>query len=216
VIAGCATTPPTHFYSLMPMPEAVAYQPTIGDNVLTIALGPVTIPDFLDRPQLTTRVSGTRLEFDEFQRWAGPVQDDFLRVWSINLAYLLQPSRILSVPFATPDQVDLRIQATILNFELQIPEHVAILTIRWTVTDDRRAHLLLSHEASYRHPVTPEASTADNVMALSQTISDFSRDVAHRLMTAPAFTTIIHQNNYKLMLHADHAETSTGQSSTKP
>ena len=45
-----------------------------------IGVGPVTVPDYLDRPQIATRSSSSSLQFSEFDRWAEPLEKNLMRV----------------------------------------------------------------------------------------------------------------------------------------
>ncbi len=106
-------------------------------GTLGIGLRPVTFPGFLDRPQIVSRDGNNRLTLDEFNRWGGGLQDDFLRVWSKNLAYLVDTSRILIFPTEVHFPLDFRITANVLTFGT--PAGEALLKVRWAVLDSRLA-----------------------------------------------------------------------------
>ena len=61
---------------------AAAQGPVIG-------VGPITVPKYLDRPQIVTRSGRNQLALGEFDRWAEPLQDNVLRVLAENLAFLI-------------------------------------------------------------------------------------------------------------------------------
>jgi len=83
LLAGCAgTTQHTRFLVLSPQtPETLGGQasPTAG---LSIGLGPIKIPDILDRPQIVTRIDNNRLQLAEFHHWAGQLDGTFTRFWN--------------------------------------------------------------------------------------------------------------------------------------
>ncbi|TNF57324.1 MAG: hypothetical protein EP309_00660, partial [Gammaproteobacteria bacterium] len=81
-LAGCASTPPASFHALSPLPEARDRQGSLTEGDLSLGIGPVTVPDFLDRPQLVTRPGANRLEVDEFQRWGGSLRADIVNILS--------------------------------------------------------------------------------------------------------------------------------------
>src|SRR5207245_3850273 len=73
VLSNCANTPPTRFYvlpSLTGAETASLSSPVKPD--LTVGVGPVTLPPYLDRPQIVTRASRAKLELGEFDQWAAP------------------------------------------------------------------------------------------------------------------------------------------------
>lgn len=199
--AGCASTPPSVFYTLTPLPEAAGRSADISGGGLTVGLGPVVFPQFLDRPQIVTRDATNRLSLNEFQRWGGSIQDDFLRVWSENLAYLLGTSRLVVFPTESRMPVDFRILAEVLTFESR-PNGDAVLKVRWSVMDPYLERPLLSREDIYVSPIvyapaapltaaTPPASAAADadypavVAAMSRSLGEFSRDVAAAVQALP-------------------------------
>jgi len=67
VLSGFAKTPPTRFYVLPVLTGAETAALSSGVKPdLTIGVGPVTLPPYLDRPQIVTRASRAKLELGEF------------------------------------------------------------------------------------------------------------------------------------------------------
>ncbi|MCG6896462.1 MAG: PqiC family protein [Thiocapsa sp.] len=204
LLLGCASTPPSSFFVLTPIPEATARGGDISGGDVSLGLGPVVFPRFLDRPQLVTRGGSNRLDVDEFNRWGGTVQDDFLRVWSENLAYLLGTSRIYVYPTETRVPLDFRITAEVVSFE-GVPGGDAVLKVRWALQDTHLEHSFAVHEDFYRCPLKIAAPAASGktlsgkadqqaaaaaqseavVAAMSRCLGDFSRDVAQVIRTIP-------------------------------
>src|SRR5450432_3315565 len=82
--AGCAS-PMARFYTL-------ASTATTGDTPaarFSVMVGPVTIPASVDRPQFVVQVAPNRVDVDEFNRWAAPLNDSVARVIAGDLAVLL-------------------------------------------------------------------------------------------------------------------------------
>lgn len=68
VAGGCASQP-SRFYLLSAMPNTEMASPEApGEKASTIAIGSVTIPRYLDRPQIVTRTSPYELRVAEFDR----------------------------------------------------------------------------------------------------------------------------------------------------
>lgn len=183
-LIGCASTPPSTFYRLSSLPTSDRADAANKASELAIGLGPVSFPVFLDRPQIVSRESDNRLRVDELNRWGGTLQDDFLRVWSENLAHLLGTGQIIVFPSEVRAPLDLRIVADILAFEGTADGH-ALLTIRWSVLDDRLERLLISRVSHYRQPLAPPGDEQALIAALSVTLGDFSREVAEVVRTLP-------------------------------
>lgn len=183
LIAGCASTPPSTFYTLSSLPPAERSGPS-SDAGLRIGLGPVSFPVFLDRPQLVSRLTDNRLEVDELNRWGGTIQDDFLRVLSENLGLLLGTSRIIVFPSEIRFPLDFRVAADVLAFEA-MPDGQALLKIRWVALDGASDRVLVMREQSYRRPIQPPGDDNAMIAALSGALGAFSRDLAETLRALP-------------------------------
>ena len=85
--AGCAEVPPSTLYVLK------AADPVVTDvarpaNVvpLMVVLGPVTVPDYLDRTDIVRRASDNRLATADRERWGEPLRAGLQRVLAADLA----------------------------------------------------------------------------------------------------------------------------------
>ena len=83
LLPGCGSTRPTEFYLLTPLPAAVE-----AEKDLTIGVGPLTLVDYLDRPQIVTREKANKVLLNEFHQWAEPLKDNLLRILAMNLSAL--------------------------------------------------------------------------------------------------------------------------------
>ena len=182
LLEGCATAPST-FYTLTSTLPAAERSASLSDKDLAVGIGPVRFPEFLDRPQVVSRTGDNRLLIDEFNRWGGSLQDDFLRVLGENLGQLLGTSRILIEPAEGQFPLDFRVVADVLSFE-GTPGGDVLFKVRWVVLDPYMDQALVVRENTYRSRAAsgePEAMIA----ALSETLSAFSRDLAEQLRGLP-------------------------------
>ncbi|EIC23110.1 PqiC family protein [Thiorhodovibrio frisius] len=185
LLGGCASSPPSAFYTLTAMAESPAGENrAIQGGQLAVGLGPVTFPRFLDRPQVVQRQGGNQLSVDEFHRWGGSLDDDFLRVFSENLAQLLQTSRVVVFPSELRMRLDFRVMAEVVAFEAG-PSNQALLKVRWAVIDPFSEQVLSMREDSYRQSLPADAGVSQQVAGLSAALADFSRDVADELRRLP-------------------------------
>jgi uncharacterized lipoprotein YmbA len=206
LLSGCAGTPSSTFYVLTPIPEAGVRGSDIAGGGMSVGIGPVIFPEFLDRPQIVSRAGYNRLEVDEFHRWGGTVQDDFLRVWGENLTHLLGTSRVLVLPSESRMPIDFRITAEVISFG-GMPDDHSVLKVRWAVMDSYLEQTLTAREDVYRCPIVlaaeagagtaPATSGSDAdaenaaeqseamVAAMSRCLGEFSRDVAGVLRSLP-------------------------------
>jgi len=183
IVAGCASTPPSTFYTLTPIPEARGRSLPLAEGGLAIGLGPFEFPEFLERPQIVSRAGANRLALDELHRWGGSLPDDFLRVTGENLAHLLDTSRIQVYPAEARFPLDFRVIADVLSFESS-PAGEALLRVRWTILDPYREQARVVRETSYRSQARGPDREA-TIAALSETVGELSRDLADELRRLP-------------------------------
>ena len=93
--AGC-TSAPSRFYTL----NSTATGGASAKSDLAIMVGPVSIPAEVNRPQFTVQVATNRVAVDEFNRWAGPLNENIARVVAGDLSALLGTPQVAAVPLA--------------------------------------------------------------------------------------------------------------------
>ena len=188
LIAGCAgTSAPVELYTLSAMERSAAQtELDESDAALAIAVGPASFPEFLDQPQIVTREGPNRLRSDEFHRWGGSLQADFLRVLGENLSILLKTNRIVVFPADSPFPVEFRVLLQVNQFEGALGKDV-VLNARWVVTriaDGERAFRV--DQSLLREPVASKdygaliAAKSKMVAALSREIADAIESLANR------------------------------------
>jgi uncharacterized lipoprotein YmbA len=124
--AGCASSP-SRFYTL-----SATATPSAASSKLSVAVGPVSVPAAVDRPQIVVSTSANQVTLDDFNRWASPLQDNLARVVAENLVALLGTPRVTLFLQALNANVDYRVQIEIRNFE-SAPGKSASLDAVWTV-----------------------------------------------------------------------------------
>ena len=69
--SGCSTTAPSRFYTL----DAMAVSDGAAPIADAIMVGPVSVPASVDRAEFVVQVAPNRVDVDEFNRWAAPLND---------------------------------------------------------------------------------------------------------------------------------------------
>ena len=95
--AGCGRSAPFRFYVLAPI-ATPATAPADGRPV-TIGVGPVRLPGYVDRSQIVTRRAAEEIDLAEFDRWGEALADSVPRIIADNLALLLPRERIALFPW---------------------------------------------------------------------------------------------------------------------
>ena len=180
VLSGC-TTPPTRFYVLPALTGAdtAALSSGVKPN-LTIGVGPVTLPPYLDRPQIVTRASRAKLELGDFDQWAAPLQDSFARVLAEDLSLLLGTDRVLLHPWPRTTDVDYQVTVDVIRFDGGVGGEV-VQAARWSLIGADGKELTM-RKTRFQAPANPRDYEA-TVTAMSRILEDLSRDIAATLQT---------------------------------
>lgn len=129
VLSGCAGSPRINFYTL----DAPPYSEVPGtDSSLAILLGPVTLAEMVDRPQLVMRTGGNRVEIIDTNRWAQPLKGEVARVLAANLAREMGTLRVFLHGQGMASDPDIRVAVDILRFE-SLSGVEATIEALWTV-----------------------------------------------------------------------------------
>ena len=167
--AGCAS-PSSRFFTLSPVPGSAA-----PSSDLSVAVGPISIPASVDRPQIVVAVSPNQVRLDEFNRWASPLQNNIGRVVAENLVAMLGTPRVTLSPQMLTPGVDYRVGIEVQTFE-SAPGQMATLDAVWTVarTKDGRSR---TGRTTVREPAAQPGYDA-LAAAHSRAVARLSRDIA--------------------------------------
>jgi uncharacterized lipoprotein YmbA len=142
----------------------------------------VTVPAWIDRPQITTRSAGSQIAADEFSRWGEPVAKGVQRVVTDNLAALLPDRRVVGAPFPAGETVDYRVAIAITELARQA-EGAVLLEARWAVLG-RKGETFLQRGSSHRaNPAA--AGVGGTVAGANEALAGLSRDIADALSALP-------------------------------
>lgn len=137
LLGGCALgrSPRPNFYMLS-SPAENAIQP--GQSRITgprIAVGPVTIPGYLDRPQLFLRTGNdVQVELAEFNHWSEPLAEGVTRVLCDAVTASLAPQNGMAFPMRSTQSVDRSISVDITRFD-GAPNGIVTLDAGWSLLD---------------------------------------------------------------------------------
>jgi len=142
----------------------------------------VTVPGWIDRPQVTGRAASGQVVADESARWGEPIGRGIQRVVAENLAALLPDRRVVAAPFAPSMAVDRRVDLGITEAARQADGSV-LVEARWAVLGPR-GETLVQHRSSHRaSPAAPGPAGA--VTGASEALAGLSRDIAEALRALP-------------------------------
>jgi uncharacterized lipoprotein YmbA len=180
ILAGCASSPSSKFYQLNSLQNrtSITRDASLEQNLI-IAIGPVRIPDYLDRPQIVTRAGKNELRLSEFDRWAGSLESDVTCVLVEDISGLLPADRFSIVRW-TPyleSQVPASYRVAVLVDRFEgTPGDSVLLKAQWEVFTRNRS-LLLKRESLIREQINGSSYDA-LVAAMSSALERLSQDIA--------------------------------------
>jgi len=130
LLAGCGSAPKEQFYTLAdPAPKTTG---SLSGLEYGVAIGPVYVPDSVDRPQFVLRTPGAEVRIAEQVRWAEPLKEGIARAVATNLAHFLNNARVSPRPYAAGGDADYRVVLDVQRFDSTLGES-ATLDVMWTV-----------------------------------------------------------------------------------
>ena len=140
-----------------------------------MGIGPIKFPGYLDRQQLVTRLSENRFAVAENDRWAEPLEENFLRILSQNVSILLETDRMVGYPWERSQQPTYQVQVEVFRFEPNA-EQLVELWARWSILNNARKTISLND--SYLRHRARDRSTEASVASMSEVVSDLSKEIA--------------------------------------
>jgi uncharacterized protein len=173
--AGCASSP-SRFYTL----NSTATGDSSPTTNCAVVVGPVSIPALVDRPQFVVQVATNRVQVDEFNRWAEPLNDNIARVVARNLAALLGTPQVATAPLANFDPA-YRVSIDIQRFE-SVRGKSALIEAVWVVQRTATGGATCSGRTVASEPVHEDSFDA-LAAAHSRALAKVSGDIAAVIRT---------------------------------
>ena len=178
VLASCGSPPKERFYTLSA--AGVAANATAAEAREHVVVGPVTLPEVVDRPQLVVRIGANEVAILEQHRWAEPLKSEIPRLIARTLSQLLGASRVSAYPESTSQDAGLRVTVDILRFDAALGLEASVEAL-WSV---RRlpGGKPSTGRSAVREPIAGEGYDAV-VAAYGRALATLSRDLARAVRT---------------------------------
>ncbi len=183
-IGGCGRTRTARFYTLNALTDASTERRAVPtEDGIAVGLGPIRLPEYLDRPQIVTRPSPNEVRFAEFERWAAPLAGDLSSALAKNLSTLLGTDRIALYPWKATTPIDCRVEIEVSRFDGK-PGDSVLLESRWIVFSEDRKRVLGTKTSSLSEPVNGKGYVA-LVAAQSRALAALGREIAEAIRSLP-------------------------------
>jgi uncharacterized lipoprotein YmbA len=136
ILLGCGSTPASNYYLL----SAQAKQIPSGTSP-SVGVGPIEIPEYLNRHAIVYNRDGNRLHIASFERWAEPLDSSILRVVRMNLASILNTQNVQAFPWNKSSRPEYGVAVTILNLDAN--DESARLVVEWHLSRPQSEETLM-------------------------------------------------------------------------
>jgi len=181
-VLGCASSPPTRFYTLSSLQEGGSERrESTSDQGLVIRVGPIKFSEYLDRTEIVTRSSSNKITLSDFDLWAGSLAEDFSRVLAENLSVLLSTESVVVYPGPRPTSVDYQITVDVIRFDGPLGGDVSLIA-RWAILEGKERKIVSVRKSTIIEPSGGKGYEA-MVAADSRALEKLSRDIAETIKT---------------------------------
>jgi len=147
LLAACGSSPPSQFYRLTPGNGSPGseQQPSLG-------VGPVEIPEFLNRSGLAYTRGENRLHVSGKEIWAEPLAEGVQRVVGLNLAQLLNTENLNYFPWDTRHQPEYGVRISVLDLDADAQQ--ATLTADWLLYRPATGEIISKRISQHTKPLS--------------------------------------------------------------
>jgi hypothetical protein len=170
-LSACGTPPKLNFYTLAASSPPAAEAPRAATSVF---VGPVTVPDAVDRPQMVVTIAPNQVELDDTNRWAEPLKLAIPRVLADALSRELGTQNVITARQSSNLPFDYRVAVDVRRFDSSHADGASIDAL-WTLRPAKG-------EPRTGRSVVREAATPRDAQGLaaahSRALEQVARDIA--------------------------------------
>ncbi|OQB13216.1 MAG: hypothetical protein BWY16_00265 [Candidatus Omnitrophica bacterium ADurb.Bin205] len=182
MLSGCVSisrSPSPRFYRL----TSISQESSGGDFKMksgaVIGIGPIKIPEYLNRPQIATVDKNRMITFAQFDRWAEPLDLSMLRVLSENLASSMAGGDVEMYPWNMLIPVRLQVALDVMQIDVEFEKDL-IFVVRWSVLDIKNKSLVFSRRTVLKEPVK-SSNYSQVAAALSSVLRRLGNEIIQEL-----------------------------------
>jgi uncharacterized lipoprotein YmbA len=180
LLAACGTPARINYYTLT---VPAASQPAApGAGAVNVYVGPVTLPETVDRPQMVKRVDANQVEIADLERWAEPLKAAIPRLVAETLSRELAGATVMASRQSATLAFDYRVAIDVQRFDFSASEGAAVDAL-WTIRGDKDSMLRTGRSEARE----PGAGGGFEAMAAAQSraVEKISRDIAAAIRSMP-------------------------------
>lgn len=172
LLSACGTSQPTRYYVLSSLADVETE--TVPRSGLAIGVGPVKLPEYLDRHQIVSRQTDHELQVAVLDQWAEPLEVSLSRVLRENLGILLGTDAVFLFPWKFATNIDYQVAVEFHRFEADAQNQL-VLHAQWEIIAGRKPLLVRKSVLRVSAETTDYAARA---AAASRALAQLSREIA--------------------------------------
>ena len=178
VCACTGASQPTTYYVLEPSENLSSGLPALTE--LAVGVGPIELPDILDRPHIVTRTEQHRVAINEFHRWGDSMKGQLSDMLVESLSNLLQTPHVSAYPWERTFNPEYQLYIDIRRFDGRMDGPVVLSAVWWIIdaVDKKR---IQTQRFSTTIPVEGSGFEA-YVAAQNSALDQLSREMAKGLV----------------------------------
>jgi uncharacterized protein len=170
VLTACGGAPKDNYYTLTAPPAPASS----AANAVSIFVGPVLVPEGVDRAPMVIHVGPNQVDVRDDQRWAEPLKHAIPRVISENLMRELGTTRVSWSRLGAGQPVDFKVAIDVQRFDSSFDAGAAI-DAAWVVTPAKGA--VRSGRSTISEPSTSK-DPAGVAAAHSRALERLAKEIA--------------------------------------
>lgn len=123
---------------------------TGSSSGVSVSVGPVTVPSYIDRPELVFQSGPNEFQIPPHQRWIGSLQENIARVVATDLGHALHSNRV-HAGLEPGDVSQYRVALEIRQFH-GISGQEAILDLSWKI-QGASGGVISRHSGNFHEPI---------------------------------------------------------------
>ena len=181
-LPACSSSPPVSFYTLTldaPERSEIAVQTPFPHS---IAIGPVDIPEAVNRSQLVVRVGPNRVAVLEAEHWAEPLKNGISQLVAACLRRDLEGASVAPLALSRSGAAEFSVSLDVQRFE-SLPDEAAVIDVVWAIKRRGADSEPITVTTHLREAVQGAGYEA-LVAAHSRALATLSRAIAAALVTS--------------------------------
>ena len=147
LLSACSSTPMKFYMLTAEVGDAPDLSNSAVNKNLVLGLGPIHLPDYLNRPQIVVAITNNQFSIDEHRRWAERLDENIYRSLALLLANRLGVEQVIRYPWAQRQPIDYQVTLDFFEFH-QAADGNSRLLAQWQIKHQEQTALGKRFECS--------------------------------------------------------------------